>query len=54
MLFLDWKGAEEIAFIKPFEYKVEIINNTLIINNFINCYYPSEKFQSDTFNLLKP
>ena len=54
MLFMDWKGAEKIAFIKPFEYKVKIINNTLIINNFINCYYPPEKFQSDTFNLLMP
>lgn len=54
MLFMDWEGAEKIAYIKPFEYKVEITNNTLIINNFINCHYPPQKFQSDTFNLLKP
>lgn len=52
LLLLDWEGAEKIYFIKPFEYKISICDNTLIINNFIDCYYPREKFQTDTFLLI--
>lgn len=52
LLLLDWEGAEKIYFIKPFEYKISIHDNTLIINNFIDCYYPREKFQTDTFLLI--
>ena len=52
LLLLDWEGAEEIYFIKTFEYKISICDNTLIINNFIDCYYPREKFQTDTFLLI--